>query len=54
MADVCQCIFDLLESVEFSFKFISLVLVSLSVEFSIRILFVVEFSTNTFSIQTTK
>ena len=33
VADVCQCILDLLESAEYPFKFISLVLVSLSLAF---------------------
>ena len=53
MADVCQCILDLLESVEFSLKFISLVLVSLSLEF-VKRFFSWQSSTNTFSIQVTK
>ena len=53
MADVFQCILDLLGSVELFSKFISLVLVSLYLEF-VKRFFSWQSNTNTFSIQITK
>ena len=53
IADVYQCILDLLESVKFSFKFISLVLISLSLEF-VKRFFSWQYGMNNFSVQMTK